>query len=595
MAKLIQYGAFFIMIVLMCLCIEARAQKNYKLVVIPVDNAGAVNALKLKTDFPTIPACLQYVRQLPGMLMAEGYISASIDSLHQDSSSVQMQLFLGEKYIWNDVRVDEKDWYLLNQLGFNKATFHNKPFDGAKVSQLYNLLLDYFANNGYPFAKAGLDSVALNGGSINAHLNIDKGFLYHIDTINIASSIRLSRNFIYRYLEIKPHDIYQQSKLDKINQRITELPYVEQLEPWSITMLNTGSDVNLYLQPRKSNQLNVLVGFLPANADLGGKLLLTGDATLDLRNPFGNGETIAVNWQQLQPSAPRLDLLFQRPYIFNSPFGFNFKFDLYKKDSSYININSQFGVQYILSAKQSGSVFIQLQSTKVLNIDTGAVILTKQLPSIIDGSSVSLALQYDFNNTNYRFNPRSGNELELITSFGNKKIKENSSILAIKDTTFNYAQLYDSIKQNSYQFRVRITAAHYFPLGKQSTFKTAINAGWYQSANYFDNDLFQIGGNKLLRGFDEESIYTNQFAIGTAEYHYLLGQNSYLFVFTDAGWAKYQSLSMDYSHTYLGLGIGLAFETKTGVFNISFAEGARNDLGFDFRQLKIHLGFVSVF
>ncbi len=583
------------MIVLMCLCIEARAQKNYKLVVIPVDNAGAVNALKLKTDFPTIPACLQYVRQLPGMLMAEGYISASIDSLHQDSSSVQMQLFLGEKYIWNDVRVDEKDWYLLNQLGFNKATFHNKPFDGAKVSQLYNLLLDYFANNGYPFAKAGLDSVALNGGSINAHLNIDKGFLYHIDTINIASSIRLSRNFIYRYLEIKPHDIYQQSKLDKINQRITELPYVEQLEPWSITMLNTGSDVNLYLQPRKSNQLNVLVGFLPANADLGGKLLLTGDATLDLRNPFGNGETIAVNWQQLQPSAPRLDLLFQRPYIFNSPFGFNFKFDLYKKDSSYININSQFGVQYILSAKQSGSVFIQLQSTKVLNIDTGAVILTKQLPSIIDGSSVSLALQYDFNNTNYRFNPRSGNELELITSFGNKKIKENSSILAIKDTTFNYAQLYDSIKQNSYQFRVRITAAHYFPLGKQSTFKTAINAGWYQSANYFDNDLFQIGGNKLLRGFDEESIYTNQFAIGTAEYHYLLGQNSYLFVFTDAGWAKYQSLSMDYSHTYLGLGIGLAFETKTGVFNISFAEGARNDLGFDFRQLKIHLGFVSVF
>ncbi len=312
MAKLIQYGAFFIMIVLMCLCIEARAQKNYKLVVIPVDNAGAVNALKLKTDFPTIPACLQYVRQLPGMLMAEGYISASIDSLHQDSSSVQMQLFLGEKYIWNDVRVDEKDWYLLNQLGFNKATFHNKPFDGAKVSQLYNLLLDYFANNGYPFAKAGLDSVALNGGSINAHLNIDKGFLYHIDTINIASSIRLSRNFIYRYLEIKPHDIYQQSKLDKINQRITELPYVEQLEPWSITMLNTGSDVNLYLQPRKSNQLNVLVGFLPANADLGGKLLLTGDATLDLRNPFGNGETIAVNWQQLQPSAPRLDLLFHK-------------------------------------------------------------------------------------------------------------------------------------------------------------------------------------------------------------------------------------------------------------------------------------------
>jgi outer membrane protein assembly factor BamA len=590
--KLVKHIAVVFFICSITLCVHA--QKACRLVITQVDTANLA-PLNIKTVFPSRPACDQYVQQLPGILMAAGYISASIDSIYRDSAAVYLQLFLGGKYIWDDIRVDDKDWYVLNLLGFNKAGFHNKPFDGEKVSAVYNLLLDYFANNGYPFAKVGLDSVELNGGKINAHLNIDKGLTYHIDSLVINGNIRLSRKFLYHYLDLKPHDVYQQNKLDKISRRLAELPYLEQVQPWNINMLNTGADVNLYLQPRRSNQVNVLVGFLPANQQIGGKLLLTGDATLDLRNPFGNGETIGVTWQQLQSKSPRLNLVFQRPYIFNSPFGLNFNFELYKKDSTYININAQGGVQYVLSASQSGMVYIQTQSTKVLDVDTAFVKATRQLPPIIDVSSVSLALQYNFNNTNYRFNPRSGNDLQFVTSFGNKRIKKSDAILQIKDPSFNYAQLYDSLKTNSYQFKVRASFAHYTPLGKQSALKAAANAGWYQSPNYFQNELFQIGGYKLLRGFDEESIYANRFAVGTLEYHYLLGQNSYLFAFGDYGWAKYQTELLNYAHTYLGLGFGLAFETKTGVFNISFAEGKRNDLSFDFRQSKIHLGFVSVF
>ena len=597
MTKIKQYIRRILKVIMWCLFYSVTiAQKECRLIVSPVDaSANAIEALKLTVVFNSKTSCIRYVQQLPSYLMSKGYASASVDSVWEDSSSVFIRLFPGERYLWNHLDVNENDWAILNQLGYSRETFNDKPFDQGKVNKIYEQLLDHFENNGYPFTKIYLNSIVLNNGLMGAGLNIDKGQLYYIDSISIKGDERINKNFLYHYLDLKKHDVYQKNKLDKINQRLAELPYLNQSQPWTITMLNTGSILNLYLESRKSNQVNVLVGLLPANEQLGGKLLLTGEANLNLRNPFGGGETIGLNWQQLQNKSPRLNLLFQKPYIFNSSFGLGFNFELYKKDSSYLNIHSQIGVQYVFSAKQSGTVFLQTSRTNLLNVDTLTVKYTKQLPPMIDVSSAGLALQYDFNNTNYRFNPRKGNELQFITGFGNKKIRKNNAILQLSDTSFDYKSLYDTVKQNTYQFRIRFAAAHYFPAGRQAAFKTALNTGWFQSPGYFQNELFQIGGYKLLRGFDEESIYTNRFAVGTLEYRYLLGQNSYFYGFADVGWARYESSYTQYSHTYLGFGTGLAFETKTGVFNISLAEGKRNDLKLDFRQSKIHVGFVSLF
>jgi hemolysin activation/secretion protein len=123
--------------------------------------------------------------------------------------------------------------------------------------------------------------------------------------------------------------------------------------------------------------------------------------------------------------------------------------------------------------------------------------------------------------------------------------------------------------------------------------KTAIDGGWYQSASYFRNELFQIGGYRLLRGFDEESIFTSKYVVGTLEYRYLLGLNSNFFAFSDIGYSSNPVIRQ--SNTYIGAGVGLSFETKGGIFNISYAAGKRNDINFNIKQSKIHFGFVSIF
>ena len=98
-----------------------------------------------------------------------------------------------------------------------------------------------------------------------------------------------------------------------------------------------------------------------------------------------------------------------------------------------------------------------------------------------------------------------------------------------------------------------------------------------------------------MRGFDEESIYASRYAVTTAEYRYLVGRNSFLFTFVDFGWVSNTASSAKVSNTYIGAGLGLALETKAGIFNVSFAAGKRNDLDFNIQQSKIHFGYVNFF
>ncbi len=466
-----------------------------------------------------------------------------------------------------------------------------------QLNSLQHRILNYYEKNGYPFAEIFLDSILQNNIGMYAELKVHKGPLYHIDSLRLYGSAKISNKFLQQYLAINNGDVYNIEKLKQVSKKLANLSYLTEVRPSDLTMLGTGSILNLYLQQKKSSQVNLIVGFLPANSQTG-KLQLTGDANLNLKNSFGHGETILFNWQQLQLNSPRLNIGYQQPYIFNTKFGIDLSFDMLKKDSSYLQLNAQIGLQYLLSANQSGKIFLQSQSTILLEsgVDTNQVIATKTLPPNIDVSAVNIGVNYKWNNTNYQFNPKSGNDFNIVTAIGIKNIKKNINILNIQKTSFNYASLYDSVKLKTYQFRIVSSAAHFFPVGKQSALKTALNIGVFSSQNIFRNELFQIGGYKLLRGFDEESIYATQYAVATIEYRYLVGLNSYLFGFADAGWVKDHYQDVNINTNFIGTGIGMEFETKVGLLNISYAIGKRSDAVFNLREAsKIHFGYINYF
>ncbi len=579
-------------------------QNKYQLVFKGADSlsAATIPKLGLTSSFTSPMNSTEYVYNLVALLQAKGYVTASIDSLQAKGDTTFIQLYTGNLYRWAQLTASGVDDKLLGAVGWRPNMFDNKPMDFSQVKTWQERFLNQLENTGYPFAKVYLDSFMLDEDKVTALLKVNKGPLYKIDSIRVYGNAKISNNYLQRYLDIPNGSIYSKEKLLRINKKIRELTYVEEEKPSDLTMLGTGSVLNMYLKQKKSSQINILVGFLPNNDQLASKkMLITGEGNLNLKNALGSGETIGLNFQALQVESQRLNFLYQHPYLFRSPFGLDFAFDMFRKDSSFVNVNFQIGAQYVLSTNQAGKVFFQRLST-ILNqggVNGPQVIQTRRLPAAADVSSMAAGVDYEFNNTDYRFNPRKGNDIRVITSVGTKKIKKNNEVLDLKDPSdpsFNFDRLYDTVKLKTYQFRLRIAASRYFPLGNQrSTVKTALNGGFFQSGNIFRNELFQIGGYKLLRGFDEESQYLSQFAVATVEYRYLVGQNSFFFVLADGGWGRDASRGQQLDYTYFGTGLGLAFETRAGIFNLAWAIGKRNDTEFNLRQSKIHFGFVNYF
>ena len=143
-----------------------------------------------------------------------------------------------------------------------------------------------------------------------------------------------------------------------------------------------------------------------------------------------------------------------------------------------------------MSQYTTGKVFIQLERSYLLQggFDTNQVRSSKILPANIDYGSGSIGIEYQYLNTDYRYNPRKGNDISFTGWLGLKKINSNNDILNLKDPAapeFNFKSLYDSLSGQNYQLHARLVASHYFPSGKRSVLKTSASLGIVQSKNLF--------------------------------------------------------------------------------------------------------------
>src|SRR5215213_5596554 len=97
MANLRRYSAI---VAVFCFCMFTM-QAQYQLRILPVDRDSAfIAGLKLQTSFRNNFLADEYVQALPALLQSKGYIAASVDSVHADSTFTAISLYIGDSFKW---------------------------------------------------------------------------------------------------------------------------------------------------------------------------------------------------------------------------------------------------------------------------------------------------------------------------------------------------------------------------------------------------------------------------------------------------------------------------------------------------------------
>ena len=298
-------------------------------------------------------------------------------------------------------------------------------------------------------------------------------------------------------------------------------------------------------------------------------------------NALGLGEHLLLHYEQLQPRSPRLRLLAEWPWVPVLPFGLFGTFDLYKRDTLFLDLSWRAGMHQLLPAGHTWRVFVRQQVSTLLSASAAT-------SGQLDLQQSALGMALALNHTDYRFNPRRGWQLALDGSAGLRRILENEQLLEADP------HRYDSLALRTAQLRFELDGAHYLPLGRQMVWMSRMQgAAIVGEGPVVQNEAWRIGGNRLLRGFDEDAFFARHYLVLTLEGRLLLDRNSFLYLFADAGW--WQAPVTNSDDRGLGIGAGVTFATRGGILQRSLATGHSTQIPFDLANPRVHVGYTSRF
>ena len=510
----------------------------------------------------------------------KGYLNAKIDSVKSDSLNKIAYVHLGSYYRFAKIKPGNVDEEVISEIGFSDKLFFNKNLEVERLVELEESILRVCENSGYPFALIQLDSAVLENESLSGSLNLVKGNFIKIDSLVLRGDADVSLPYICSYIGIKAGSPYNESLIRSMSQRLKEISFVRQTQASELEFGEYGCKVILHLNKRKASNVSGILGFLPDDKNPA-KIRLSGETLLNLRNPFGNGEAIDLSWKSPQAQTQDLKVRLAYPFIV-SRFGLDLGFALYKRDSSFLDVIQDAGVQYLLPQGNFIKAFVTNRNSKTQNNAS----YTSESNPFATVKSILYGLGFRSDRLDYKYNPRKGYSLKASAGTGLRTIDNKAS--GIRSETAS---------TKSTQYQAQYEGELFIPLIGRSVLDLGINGAKLISPSYYQNELFRIGGFKTLRGFDEESIFASSYDIVKIELRYLLEQNSYLSAFWNGAYyenraATFQGDPFDMPY---GFGTAIAFDTKMGVFSLSYALGKQFDNPIEVRAGKVSFGLVNNF
>ncbi len=496
-----------------------------------------------------------------------------------------------------DVGLVDGEW--LERAGFRQTQSKAELYTYEEVLQLQQRILRRAAEHGYPLAIVRLDSLRFDENIARAILRMEHGPLIRYGDMQIRGDAGIAVDVLQRLLHLPKGRIYNQNQVEAVPQALKALPYLELAASPQWLFIGSEAIPVLQLKKKKASSFDFLFGLNSRSNPGGAGFSFTGQLRADFFNAFRYGERFQMQYEQLPTGTRKLMMGIDYPFLGPLPVGAYGRFEQFKQDTSFSDLLWRIGAAYPINISQRISMYWQGNSSTLITTDTARIKATRQLPDQLDFEQRGAGVEIHIRKQDNPINPRKGWSLQTDFSFRSRKIPVNPLISGLKDPddpAFDFASLYDGLKNSTAQIRLNVDFSMWVPVFQYSALYFRLNAAHIANrGSTYQNELFQLGGYYSLRGFDERSLRASSYAVTTLEYRWLTGADTRFYLFADYAWLEEVSVAQKKTEHPLGVGAGLTFATPAGQLAVNLAFGKLQAQQFDWRNPKIHLGYVGRF
>ncbi|MBU8884164.1 hypothetical protein KSK37_13815 [Kaistella sp. DKR-2] len=437
-----------------------------------------------------------------------------------------------------------------------------KEFFTKNLDSLKKAISENFRNQGFAFNRVKAKFLGIENNVPKVEISVIKGNRRMIDGFVIKGYEKVPKRFIKNIEKEFKGKNCDDKNLIQLNQSLQNHPFILLDKPPQTLFTKDSTHVFLFLQKKKSNTFDGIIGFGNDKAD---KFSFNGSLNVNFRNMFNGFETVNIFWQRNPDKGQTFDLKIDIPYLFSSNIGTNVNVNIYRQDSVFANVKFLPSVYLHLSNRQK----LGLRGT----FETSAVMDSLYVQGK-DYSKKGIGVWYDFTEP-------SDVELFLYKT----RIRAEADYVAT-----NYSKENNNVSQNNFYFsgerNFYISGNNYLNLKAETALMNSKN-------ELASNELLRFGGWNSFRGFNENALLADFYYFGTAEYRYLVGNQAFFDVFGQYGELNNKSLSL--KPKLYSFGLGFNFFLPIGLMSFQISNGNEFGNAVKFGDTKIHWGILSRF
>ena len=487
-----------------------------------------------------------------------GYFTSIIDEITNTEKEFTAKFSLGKK-------TEEIVVILPQSPKLNYTTFLKKDSIRIKTHELEPLINNItleLDKKGASFSKVTLEEPHFFEDVLYLKLKVLQSTERLVDNVLIKNYEEFPTSFIKNYFKINKTMVFSKQKLETISTLTKAIPFVKEIKPPEVLFKKDSTFIYLFLEKLNASSVDAIINL--SSKEDGSGVLLNGNLDLQLNNVLNSGEHIELFWNRVNQEKSEFKLSTRLPYIFNTPISTLVGFNIYRQDSTFLNTSFHLDIDYQLDPKSN------------------------------------ITMSYTSENSNYLLNQLSNN----ISSFTNYfagigyhyKVPEKSSLFFRNKLLFSIRPSYGKRQSDintTNQLKIELTSYINIPISARSYFNLKSVSGLLESENYLTNELFRIGGANSIRGFNEQSIFTNKYSFVNLEYRYATSISSYFNTITDFG--IYNDPILNKTTTIIGVGLGYLFNINGNMVNLGYVAGHKFKSDFNLRNSKLIVSWRTFF